>query len=90
MFLVVVSQTHTQRLTPTGGGVAVLPGGGPLEPGTVLVSQSPATPAVNTVHLAGLKATPTDYCACPPCTRVPLHITQVRGTVAHRRRPERE
>jgi len=68
----------------------VLPGGWLLEPDTVVVRQSPATPAVNTVHPAGLKATPTDYSACSPRTRTPLDITQVRGTVAYRHRPVRQ
>lgn len=79
-----------RRLTPTGGGVAVLPGGGSLEPGAVLVGQSPAGLAVNAVHPAGLEATPTDHGARSPGTRTPLNIAQVRGTVAHGHRSERE
>ena len=75
--------TDTHRLTPTVGSVAVLPGGGALDPGAVLVSQSLATPAVNAVHLAGLEAAPADDGACSPRTRMPLDITQVRGTVAY-------
>lgn len=67
----------------------MLPGGGSLEPGAVLVGQSPAGLAVNAVHPAGLEATPTDHGACSPCTGTPLNIAQVRGTVAHGHRPER-
>lgn len=54
----------------------MLPGGGLDEPGTVLVSQSPATVAVNTVNLSGLKSTPTDNRASLPCSRSPLDTSQ--------------
>lgn len=67
----------------------MLPGGGSLEPGAVLVGQSPAGLAVNAVHPAGLEATPTDHSARSPRTGTPLNITQVRGTVAHGHRSER-
>lgn len=56
----------------------------------MLVSQSPTGPAVNAVHPTGLKTAPTGHCACPPCSRAPLDITKVRGTVTHRYRPGRE
>lgn len=64
-------------LTPTGGGVAVLPGGGPLQPGAVLLGQRPAAPAVNTVHPPRLKAAATDHRVRPPRSRTPLDVAEV-------------
>lgn len=77
-----VERGNAHRLTPAGRGVAVLPGGGFLQPGAVLLCQRPTAPAQDTVHPAGLEAAATQHRARPPGAGTPLDVAQVRGAVA--------